>query len=102
LFQPNIFFNHIIFPNIIDGKQSELYRNRKCRFSFNEQVVINARLEVIDIVARWPGSSHDSTIFNHSRIKSLFEADTVGDSVLVADSGYPNLSDVSCFPFILK
>jgi len=92
----NIIFNHIIFSNIIGGKESELYRNRKGWFSFNVQVVINARLEVIDIVARWPGSTHDSTIFNHSRIKSLFEAGTFGDSVLIADSGYPNLSYIMC------
>jgi len=64
-------------------------------YMYNLQVVINARLEVIDIVACWPGSTHDSTIFNHSRIKSLFEAGTFGDSILIADSGYPNLSYVS-------
>lgn len=77
-------------------KESELYRNRKGWFSFNVQVVVNAKLEIIDIVARWPGSTHDSTIFNHSRIKSLFEAGTFGDSVLIADSGYPNLSYIMC------
>ncbi|XP_018377351.1 PREDICTED: putative nuclease HARBI1 [Trachymyrmex cornetzi] len=73
------------------GKDSELYRNRKGYFSLNIQVVINAKLEIIDIVARWPGSAHDSTIFNHSRIKSLFEANRFGDALLLGDSGYPNL-----------
>ncbi|XP_071646583.1 putative nuclease HARBI1 [Temnothorax longispinosus] len=73
------------------GETSELYRNRKGFFSVNVQVIINARLEIIDIVARWPGSTHDSTIFNHSRIKTLFELGTFGDGLLLGDSGYPNL-----------
>ncbi|XP_067214514.1 putative nuclease HARBI1 [Linepithema humile] len=73
------------------GENCELYRNRKGFFSINVQVIINAKLEIIDIVARWPGSTHDSTIFNHSRIKTLFDAHTFGDSLLLADSGYPNL-----------
>lgn len=56
------------------------------------QVIINARLEIIDIVARWPESTHDSAIFNHSRIKSLFEANRFDDALLLGDSSYPNLS----------
>lgn len=55
------------------------------------QVITNARLDIIDIVERWPGSTHDSTIFNHSRIKSLFEANRFNDGLLLGDSGYPNL-----------
>lgn len=58
----------------------------------NVQVVINARLEIIDIVVRWLGSIHNSTIFNYSRIKSLFETDRFDDGLLLGDSGYPNLS----------
>ncbi|XP_018406712.1 PREDICTED: putative nuclease HARBI1, partial [Cyphomyrmex costatus] len=74
------------------GRNSELYRNRKGFFSINVQVIINARLEITDIIARWPGSTHDSTIFSNSRIKTLFEADRFGDGLLLGDSGYPNLS----------
>jgi len=54
-------------------------------------IIINARLEITDIVARWPGSTHDSTIFNNSRIKTLFEADRFGDGLFLGDSGYSNL-----------
>lgn len=77
---------------MLGGNKSELYRNRKGYFSINIQVVINARLEIIDVVARWPGSTHDSTIFHHSRIKSLFEENRFSDGLLLGDSGYPNLS----------
>lgn len=34
---------------------------------------------------------HNATIFDHSRIKNLFEAGTFGIGLLLADSGYPNL-----------
>lgn len=73
------------------GENAELYRNRKGYFSINVQAVINARLEFIDIVTRWPGATHDSTIFNNSQIKALFEAGRFGDGILLGDSGYPNL-----------
>ncbi|XP_011858266.1 PREDICTED: putative nuclease HARBI1 isoform X2 [Vollenhovia emeryi] len=72
-------------------EDGEVYRNRKGYFSINTQVVINAKFEIIDIVARWPGSAHDSTIFDHSRIKTLFEMGRFGDSILLGDSGYPTL-----------
>jgi len=80
-----------IFLCILGGEFSELYRNRKGYFSINVQVVVNAKLEIIDIVARWPGSAHDSTIFDHSRIKTLFEMGAFNDGLLLADSAYPNL-----------
>ncbi|XP_066583797.1 putative nuclease HARBI1 [Prorops nasuta] len=73
------------------GDDSELYRNRKSIFSINVQVIANSKLEIIDFVARWPGSAHDSTIFNHSTIKARFEAGQFGNALLLGDAGYPNL-----------
>ncbi|ERL88142.1 hypothetical protein D910_05530 [Dendroctonus ponderosae] len=49
------------------GNEAERYRNRKGYFSRNVQAVCDARLRFTDIVARWPGSSHDQTIFNNSK-----------------------------------
>jgi len=46
-------------------------------------------LEITDLVARWQGSVHDTTIFNNSRIRALFEAGTFGDGLLLGDGGYP-------------
>lgn len=48
----------------------------------------NANLEIIDIVCRWPGSSHDTNIFNNSRLKCRFEEQEFEDSFLLGDSGY--------------
>lgn len=42
-----------------------------------------------DIVARWPGSAHDSHIFDNSRIRARLENGEFGETVLLGDSGYP-------------
>ncbi|XP_070522928.1 putative nuclease HARBI1 [Cardiocondyla obscurior] len=71
------------------GPDAEIYRNRKGYFSLNVQAVTNANLEITDIVTRWQGSAHDSTIFNNSRLCANFEARRYGDAILLGDSGYP-------------
>ncbi|XP_066584282.1 putative nuclease HARBI1 [Prorops nasuta] len=73
------------------GENAELFRNRKGFFSFNVQVIVNSKLQILDIVVRWPGSCHDATIFNNSAIKGRFEAGEFGNGMLLGDSGYPNL-----------
>ena len=54
----------------------------------NVQTMCDSKLKILDIVARWPG--HDSNILSNSRIYTRFENGEFGDSVIVADSGYPN------------
>ncbi|KAJ8909798.1 hypothetical protein NQ315_014736 [Exocentrus adspersus] len=71
------------------GENAEFFRNRKGYFSLNVQVVSDARNNIMDIVARWPGSCHDSHIFSNSRIKARIEGGEFGDAVLLGDSGYP-------------
>lgn len=46
-------------------------------------------MEITDLVARWQGSVHDTTIFNNSRIRALFEAGIFGDALLLSDGAYP-------------
>ncbi|KAG7305781.1 hypothetical protein JYU34_009914 [Plutella xylostella] len=72
------------------GDIAENYRDRKSNFSFNVQTVVDAKLKIMDIVARWPGAVHDQTIFNNSHIKQRLINKEFGDCVIVGDKGYEN------------
>ncbi|RZC32673.1 DDE Tnp 4 and/or Plant tran domain containing protein, partial [Asbolus verrucosus] len=42
------------------GPNAELYRNRKGYFLLNVQAICDSKLKIRHIIARWPGSLHDS------------------------------------------
>ena len=69
---------------------SELYRSRKSFFAINVQAVATCDYKIYDLVVRWPGSTHDSRIFNNSTLKSKFVNSEI-DGVLLGDSGYASL-----------
>lgn len=50
-----------------------------------------------NVVARWPGSAHDSFIFNDSAIGQWFQTQprTIEDGLLLGDSGY------ACRPYLM-
>ncbi|XP_031334620.1 putative nuclease HARBI1 [Photinus pyralis] len=73
---------------ISPGNNAEIFRNRKNFFSYNVQAVCDASLRIQNIVCRWPGSSHDSTIFLHSQIRNQFENGDFRGYLLVGDAGY--------------
>lgn len=52
------------------------------------QVIGDADLNIRNIVARWPGSTHDSRIFDNSEIAARFERNEIA-GILIGDSGYP-------------
>jgi len=52
------------------------------------QSVANADLSFADIVVRWPGSTHDSYIFNQSSLKTKLDAGKFSNGVLLGDGGY--------------
>ncbi|KAK5647826.1 hypothetical protein RI129_003078 [Pyrocoelia pectoralis] len=99
----NKFYDVCRFPRVIGaidgthiriqspgGVDAEVFRNRKGYFSINVQICINADFLIQDIVARWPGSAHDATIFNNSRLKFRFQEGEFGNGILLGDSGYMN------------
>ncbi|CAN7978388.1 unnamed protein product [Ixodes persulcatus] len=55
------------------GDDAEMFRNRKGVFSINVQAVTGPQLQFYDVVASWPGSVHDSRIFDNSRVRVLYE-----------------------------
>ncbi|KAJ3644013.1 hypothetical protein Zmor_026690 [Zophobas morio] len=70
------------------GHLAETYRCRKGFFSLNVQVVCDAELQIRHIIARWPGSVHDSTIFNDCPLPPELERGMYGAGYLLGDSGY--------------
>ena len=75
------------FPGVIgcvDGTHVEIMRppndpnsdcffNRKRRLTINVQVVAGPDLKLYDVIARWPGSTHDSRVFKNSALKARLE-----------------------------
>ncbi|WAR06421.1 HARB1-like protein [Mya arenaria] len=49
---------HVVSPH----EQEDIYVNRKGVHSINVQVILDGSYIIIDVVARWPGSVHDSVI----------------------------------------
>lgn len=89
------------FPNVIgviDGthigikaphEHEEVFVNRKGVHSINVQVVFDPFHRIIDVVARWPGSVHDSRVLRESGLFDLFEGGHANGYYLLGDSGYP-------------
>ena len=100
--QQNFYSQHRI-PNVvglIDGTHvqviapsvnEEAYVNRLHYHSINCQVVVDEDCHIINIVAKWPGSVHDSTVLNQSKLSDYFENTEVehGKGLLLGDAGYP-------------
>ena len=64
--------------------------NRKNFHSINVQGVSDQKNRFTDIVARWPGSVHDSFIFRTSNLKRYLDQNqtTIEDGLILGDSGY--------------
>jgi len=54
----------------------------------NVQALVNSELQFMDIVARWPGSAHDSHIFRNSRLFARLESGEFQKMAILGDSGY--------------
>ena len=74
----------IICPN---KENVTAFINRKQFYCINVQAVCNSDVFITNIVARWPGSTHHSRIFENSMIADKLREGTI-DSILVGDSGY--------------
>ncbi|GLH01016.1 Uncharacterized protein GBIM_07256 [Gryllus bimaculatus] len=75
-------------------EEAERFCNRKRYYSINCQVICDADKKITNIVARWPGSCHDSRIFRNSVIKEVLESGTFSGH-LIGDNGY------ACFRYLL-
>lgn len=65
------------------------YVNRKNFHSINMQAIVDERCRFLNLVARWPGSTHDSFVLRNSAVWDAFERGDI-NGLILGDSGYPN------------
>uniref|UniRef100_A0A8C6UX78 Putative nuclease HARBI1 n=1 Tax=Neogobius melanostomus TaxID=47308 RepID=A0A8C6UX78_9GOBI len=65
-----------------------LFVNRKGYHSINVQLVCTNDMQIIDLVSKWPGSTHDARILRESALHREFEEGRI-TGLLLGDSGYP-------------
>lgn len=59
------------------------YVNRKHFHSINVQIICDAQMRLTNIVARWPGATHDSYILTNSMVGMRLQAGRVRDGWLL-------------------
>ncbi|KAL2087188.1 hypothetical protein ACEWY4_018247 [Coilia grayii] len=77
-----------LVPIITPHKDGHLFISRKGYAAINTQVICDHQGVFLDVVARWPGSTHDAYVFQHSAI-GREAAMSRGEWRLIGDSGYP-------------
>ncbi|KAJ1165265.1 hypothetical protein NDU88_005693 [Pleurodeles waltl] len=83
------------FPHVLDAidcthvrilppaATEHLYHNRKHTHSINVQAIVDHQGLITNIVAKYPGSVHDSFIFRHCTINQHFQDGRYGNGLLV-------------------
>ena len=77
-------------PIIAPSHDEDNYVNRKGWHSINVQGMTDADNKFINVVAKWPGSTHDSFIFRTSSIHTHLEVNNtrIEHGLVLGDSGY--------------
>ena len=60
-------------PRLYQSHVNTAFVNQKKLHSINTQIVFDACYNILDIVVKWPGSTHDSQICMESDLMQLFE-----------------------------
>ena len=101
--QKTKFYSMARFPGVlgcIDGthvpiqrptEDEENFINRKGWYSINVQTICDSEGKFYDIVAKWPGATHDARVLRDSSVYQKFERGELNGMIL-GDSGYPNRS----------
>ncbi|XP_048845582.1 putative nuclease HARBI1 [Brienomyrus brachyistius] len=89
------------FPNVIGAidcthiaikapsENEATFLNKKQFYSINVQLICDANMVLTNVVARWPGSTHDALILQKSSVGRSLEAGVLQDGWLIGDSAYP-------------
>ncbi|KAF7994290.1 hypothetical protein HCN44_003380 [Aphidius gifuensis] len=80
-------------PPLLHAEYPEhVFVNRKGYHSLNVQLICDADFKIVNVNAKFPGSTHDSFIWNNSNIEPLMRQihnNYNGKYMLLGDSGYP-------------
>nr|XP_042897212.1 putative nuclease HARBI1 [Parasteatoda tepidariorum] len=71
------------------GPKAETFRSIIFFFALNVQTMADSDLFIRNIVTKWPGSTHDSTVFDHSYLRAHLETEVPFKYHVLGDSGYP-------------
>ena len=69
------------------GDQESYNVNRRGYHSINAQIICDSKNRILNVVADWPGSVHESRIFQSSYVGMQFSRGDM-DGILLGDSGY--------------
>ncbi|KAM4706630.1 putative nuclease HARBI1 [Discoglossus pictus] len=67
----------------------DIYRNSKNFHSLNVQMVCASDMRILNLVAGYPGSTHDSYILKHSSLHSILTSGNLPKGWLLGDDAYP-------------
>lgn len=104
----NGFYNIQGFPNVvgaidcthirlkfsIGGDEAIRFINRHHYYSINTQAICDSQLRIRNVISRWPGSVHDSRIWDNCLLHGEFEREEI-QGWLIGDAGY------ACQPFLM-
>lgn len=91
------------FPNVVGAidcthipikapsENEDAFVNRKGVHTINVQAVCDAKMKLQNVVARWPGSTHDSFVWRASSLHNWFESGHVQDGWLLGMIFFLNL-----------
>ncbi|KAG5886733.1 hypothetical protein JTB14_027155 [Gonioctena quinquepunctata] len=84
----------IVSPKVHNEEQPErAYVNRKNYHSLNVQLICDSTLRILNVNARFPGSTHDAFIWSQSRVSEtlerIYRQNPANTFFVIGDSGYP-------------
>lgn len=76
-------------PIIAPSVEEHLYVTRKGFHAINVQGICDANNIFLNVVVRWPGSTHDAYIWNNCAVSNFLTEEHFNTTWLLGDSAYP-------------
>ena len=70
---------------------AHIYCNHSDTYFINVQAIVDCKGQLTNVVAKYPGSAHDSYIFRHSTVNQLFQDGLYENSLLIGKNDVCNI-----------